>query len=260
MVAAAARRNNGAGTWSPPRRRPAGRRRRVPGVWSSPICGSGESWWLRRGRRGEGEDLPLAFLYPGSVFAAGRPAPSSPWSSGGSGGAVDAGVRLWLPWPAVVARGGAAVVACLLMAVLVLWFSVSSPAGRGGEGRRFWEAKLWFGEVWCLARAQGWRARRWWWHGLAAPAAGGAGAGRADGLAVLFQSQDLVACVAWLLRSSSMLKVFPLPVGSRFALCSSGDRRRGGGLVVQQGLAAVVLVAELLLYEFASVVLFVVWL
>lgn len=259
MVAAAARRNNGAGTWSPPRRRPEGRCRRVPGVWYSPICGSGESLWLGRGRHGEGEDLPLAFLYPGSVFAAVRLAPSSPWSSGGSVGVGDAGVRLGLPWPVVVARGGAAVVACLLMAVLVLCFSVSSPAGRGGEGRRLWEAKLWFGEVWCLARAQGRRARRWWWHGLAAPAEGGAGAGRADGLAVLFHRQDLGACVEWLLRSSSMLKVFPLPVGRWFALCSSGVRRRGGGLVVQQGFAAVVLFAGFLLYEFASV-LFVVFL
>ena len=131
---------------------------------------------------------------------------------------------------------------------------MSPPAVRGGEGRRLWEVKLWSGEVWCLARAQGWTARSWWFgHGLAAPAAGGARAGRADGLAVLFHRQDLVAGVEWLMRSSSKLEVFPHPVGRRFVLFSSGVRRRSGVPVVQLFFAAVVLSAEYLLYEFASV-------
>ena len=81
-----------------------GRRRRVDGGSCSSIYGSGGSSWLGRARRGEGDVLPLAFLSPGSVFAAVRSAPSSPWSSRGCFGAGAAGV------------------------------SPASLAGRGGEG------------------------------------------------------------------------------------------------------------------------------
>ena len=201
-----------------------------------PIYGSGGFWCPGRGRGCGGDDFGL-------VFCPLSPAPRR-WGglrphrgvSGGGSGAGAAGVCLWLPWPAVVASGGAAVAVCLLLVVLALRFFVASPAGRGGEGRSHLEVKLRSGGVWCSALALE-RLARWWWffrHGFVAPAAGGVGAGRGGGLAVHVHRQDLAACGEWIMRSSSTLEVLPLLGGRRFGFFFSGGCRRRRTLVVQQ--------------------------
>ena len=256
MVEAGSRWNNGADVHSPSRRGPLGRRRWASGVGCLPIYGSGSFWCSGCGRGGGGDDygVELCPLAP-APRRCGELRPHRGVPRGVFGASATC-ARLGLLWLAVVAGGGAAVAAFVqLGTVLVFSFFASSPAGRAGVGWSLRVLIFWSREAWCSTRALGSLARwRCFWHGLAVPAtAAGAGAGRRGGLAVLLHRLNLVACGEWLMRSSSMLKVFPLPGGWRFGFFFSDVRRRRRSLVVQQLLSAVVLFVEFHLYDLASV-------